>query len=95
MEANKQPAPTIIIEGKTVVGVRGGKSDIVRVTLPRWLDTIGTKAFYECAELTSLTLPVTLTCVDDCAFFSCRGLTSLKFPTEYFDKLSLWSFLWL
>ena len=75
MEAKKQSTPKMIIEGKTVIGIRGGKSNVVRVTLPRWLDTIGAKAFSECAELTSLTLPVTLTCVDDSAFFSCRGLT--------------------
>ncbi len=46
-------------------------------TIPDSVTTIGDKAFYDCASLTSITIPDSVATIGDGAFRDCTGLTSV------------------
>jgi len=51
-----------------------GKLD-TRFTIPDSVTTIGSRAFYECSNLTFITIPNSVTTIDDSAFYDCPKLT--------------------
>ena len=44
--------------------------------------SIGSDAFYKCAELTSVTIPNSVTSIGSYAFYKCTGLTSVTIPNS-------------
>ena len=54
--------------------------DLMSITLPAGLTSIGEEAFFDCSGLTSITLPDGLTSIGRSAFEGCSGLTSITLP---------------
>ena len=52
-------------------------SDILSVSLPDGLTSIGSSAFENCSALTSITIPNSVTSIGDDAFYNCSSLTSI------------------
>ncbi len=50
------------------------------ITIPSMVDTIGSKAFYNCSGLTSVTIPDGVTSIGNSAFEGCNSLTSVTIP---------------
>ena len=53
------------------------RGDILSVSLPEGLTSIGSNAFYACSSLTSITLPNSVTSIGGNAFRECYALTSV------------------
>ena len=56
------------------------REDITSVVLAEGVETIGQRAFADCAALTAVEMPGSLTSIGREAFFSCAVLTSLRIP---------------
>ena len=63
------------------VGAFGGM-EVVSVSLPAGLKSIGKAAFAGCSKLTTLTLPATLDSIADFAFAGCSSLQSVVLPAS-------------
>lgn len=50
----------------------GNSVKTISYTIPEGVETIRTKAFYKCLELTDITLPSTLKAIEEKAFFRCN-----------------------
>ena len=57
-------------------------SNLVSITLPNGLISIGEKAFFYCKNLTTITLPDGLTNIGNYAFEGCIKLTSINIPNS-------------
>ena len=57
-------------------------ADLVSVTIPNSVTSIGNYAFYQCSGLTSVTIPNSVTSIGDYAFYDCFGLTSVTIPNS-------------
>ena len=82
----------LIIKNKRVIGIRGDKADVVRVTIPRGVIEIaeyvfGMSPIRECSSsrLTSVILPDTLTSIESDAFDYCIP-GSLGRPTLWVSR---------
>lgn len=70
------------------------RHQLVNITLPKLLKTIGTQAFFACDKLQRITIPATVEHIGDAAFSRCKAVTELTIegnPTigEYaFSQLS-------
>lgn len=51
-------------------------------TVPDGVETIRTKAFYKCGNLTKITLPDSVKNIEEKAFFRCGALTELDLPAN-------------
>ncbi|MGN0208677.1 MAG: leucine-rich repeat protein, partial [Paludibacteraceae bacterium] len=58
------------------------QGDILSVSLPEGLTSIGDGAFWECSALTSIILPNSVTTIGGDAFSGCSSLTSITFPNS-------------
>ena len=58
------------------------KGDILSVSLPEGLTSIGGYAFESCSSLTSITLPNSVTSIGYSAFEDCSSLTSITIPNS-------------
>ncbi|MBO4822988.1 MAG: leucine-rich repeat protein [Clostridia bacterium] len=56
--------------------------DVITVTLPETLETIGDYAFTCCDNLTTITIPEKVTTIGNHAFDSCSGLETITIPTN-------------
>ena len=54
--------------------------DILTVSLPDGLTSIGDYAFRQCSSLTSVTIPNSVTYIGDTAFLGCSGISSITIP---------------
>ena len=63
-------------------GQFSGAEQLVEITLPPNLVTLGYDTFDSCTSLTSITIPNSVTSIGESAFFSCRGLTSITIPNS-------------
>ncbi len=52
------------------------------VTIPNYVTSIGSWAFYSCSGLTSVTIPNSVTSIGRSAFYKCSGLTSVAIPNS-------------
>ena len=60
-----------------------GATCLTSITLPEYLTTIGSGAFYNCSSLMEgLTIPVSLTSVGYEAFYNCTGLTGVSYSGD-------------
>lgn len=68
----------------TVSGIRSYAfyrcTDLVTITIPNSVKSIGYFAFSGCSGLTSINIPNSLTTIADYAFENCTGLTSITIP---------------
>ena len=55
-------------------------SNIVSITIPDSVTSIGGRAFYNCSSLTSITIPDSVTSIEKNAFKNCSSLTSITIP---------------
>ncbi len=62
------------------------REDITSVVLAEGVETIGQRAFADCAALTAVEMPGSLTSIGREAFFSCAVLTSLRIP-KHVEKI--------
>ena len=56
------------------------ESNIVSITIPNSVTSIGANAFYGCYSLTSITISDSVTSIGGFAFYGCSGLTSITIP---------------
>jgi len=79
------------IEGMTVTRIGDnafeydeawGYSDIIKVTIPNTVTSIGSTAFSMCTSLASITIPASITSIDFGAFNFCQSLTSITIPAS-------------
>ncbi|MBQ2526610.1 MAG: leucine-rich repeat protein, partial [Bacteroidales bacterium] len=54
--------------------------DLISVTIPESVTSIGNDAFYDCENLASITIPEGVTSIGDGAFRGCKSLTSITIP---------------
>ena len=64
---------------ETTKNDKGEEVKTISYTIPEGVETIRTKAFYKCYELTEITLPSTLKSIEEKAFFRC-SLKELTLP---------------
>ena len=57
-------------------------SNIVSITIPNSVTSIGNYAFNGCSGLTSITIPNSVTSIGDYAFNNCSSLTSITIPNS-------------
>ena len=62
------------------------RGDILSVSLPDGLTSIGSGAFYDCSSLTSITIPNSVTSIGKYAFEGCSSLTK----TNYTGDIASW-----
>ncbi len=72
------------VEGHTVTAIGNNvfrdNKDLVSVTLPEGLLSIGTYAFWNCSKMAVCNIPTTLTSIGAHAFENCRALTTVAIP---------------
>ena len=56
--------------------------DLISITIPYGVRSIGDSAFGDCHNLTSITIPNSVTSIDDSAFEECWSLTSITIPDK-------------
>lgn len=69
-----------IIRGKKVIEIGNGafyNTNIINVTIPESVISIGLSAFSECKSLTHITIPDSIVCIGAFAFKECNVLSSL------------------
>ena len=64
---------------QTEADEEGNEVKFIKYTIPEGVETIRSKAFYKCYELTEITLPSTLKSIEEMAFFRC-SLGELTLP---------------
>ena len=52
-------------------------SNLQRITLPEFTDSIGSEAFAQCTKLKSIVIPQSVKTIGENAFYGCTGLTSV------------------
>ena len=67
-------------DGKTIIGVYD--KNIIHITIPEGVTTIGEDAFYDCSSLKSIDIPDSVTSIEFCAFASCSSLQSIDIPNS-------------
>ena len=76
------------ITGKAIYSV---DRDIVSLTIPEGVTSIGGSAFRDCSRLTSITLPKSVTSIGGSAFMNCSSLTSITIP-ESVTSIGVYAF---
>ena len=66
-------------------------SEILSVSLPKGITSIGNYAFYGCSALTSITLPSKVKTIGEGAFVMCEGLKSITIPKSV-SKINEYAF---
>ncbi len=69
--------PALCVQTET--DADGNEVKFISYTIPEGVETIRTKAFYKCYELTEITLPSTLKSIEEKAFFRCN-LSAITLP---------------
>ena len=69
----------LFIRNDTVIVYRG---DVVSVTIPNTIKSIGYGAFNNCDFLTSITIPNSVVSIGEYAFSDCSSLTSITIPNS-------------
>ncbi len=64
---------------RSIAGESFCDTGLEEVIIPYGVQTIGKKAFYDCASLTSVTMPNSVTAMGDYVFAYCRNLKKIKF----------------
>ena len=67
------------------------KCNLVAVTIPNSVTSIGNNAFFDCDYLTSITIPNSVTSIGERAFEGCSGLTSITIPNSV-TSIGYWAF---
>ena len=77
-------AEIIIEEGVTSTGAYAfsGFENLISVTLPNTLDTIGVKSFASCFRLESIVIPNGVVSIGGAAFSNCENLSSISIPNS-------------
>jgi len=82
--------PVTTLRNSDWVSIFGpANTNIVSVTIPDSVTTIGTFAFYECRGLTSVSIPNSVTNIGEYAFKDCSGLTDIVLPNAI-TELKWW-----
>ena len=84
---NENIKRVVVSEGVTSIADNlfkndGGEiqSNIISVTLPDTVTSIGAYAFYNCTNLAEINIPDSVTSIGAAAFFGCKSLTEIKIP---------------
>ena len=63
-------------------GIFSGNNNIITITLPNSVTSIGVSAFSGCRNLISITIPNSVTSIGNRAFADCTNLTSITIPNS-------------
>ena len=69
---------TSAFDACTITGIKD--KTVTDITIPDYVTSIGSYAFYGCSSLTSITIPDSVTSIGYSAFEDCSGLTSVTIP---------------
>lgn len=70
------------IRSYAFAGCYGVDGDLISVTIPNSVNSIGSYAFYDCRGLLSIRIPSRLVSVEAYTFFRCSSLTSITIPAS-------------
>ena len=62
--------------------------DIIEITIPNGVTSIGAYAFYKCSSLTSVTIPNSVTSIGELAFRGCSALDSVVWNAKNYTNFS-------
>lgn len=68
--------------GERMITLNRCDKDMTEVTVPEFIDVIGSNAFYACAALESVVLPDALRSIGSYAFYECDSLTAITIPNS-------------
>lgn len=71
---------TVLTDAFNFEGRGGDTTQLLSVTLPNSVTTIGNYTFFNCSSLTSITIPNSVTSIGNSAFAYCSSLTSITIP---------------
>ena len=75
----------------SIVDIAFYKSNIVSITIPDSVTSIGKDAFFDCSNLTSITIPDSVTSISDRAFESCDSLPvedNIRYADTYLCRVA-------
>ena len=75
----------------SIVDIAFYKSNIVSITIPDSVTSIGKDAFFDCSSLTSITIPDSVTSISDRAFESCDSLPvedNIRYADTYLCRVA-------
>ena len=75
-----------MVDNRVVIGIREGAfkacNNIVSITIPSTVTTIGKDAFMGCSSLSKITIPNSITSIADGVFDGCSNLTEIVLPNS-------------
>jgi len=69
-------------DGTRIFSVTDCAEDVVSVTFPDGVTSIGSNAFYGCSSLSSISIPDGVTTIGNNAFYACSRLSSIYLPNS-------------
>ena len=70
-----------------------GYTNIVNITIPEGVESIGNSAFRGCTGITNVSIPKSVKSIGEYAFYNCAGIANVSIP-ESVTSIGNWAFSW-